>query len=49
MKPGGSMPHSQGFSNNPFHIASMEEDRSHFKILTGKHTGNKPLGRPSHR
>ena len=24
----------------------MEEDRTAFKILTGKHTVNKPLGRP---
>ena len=24
----------------------MEEGRSDFKILTGKHTGKRPLGRP---
>ena len=27
----------------------MEEYRSAFKILTGKPTGNRPLGRPRHR
>ena len=27
----------------------MEEDRSAFKILTGKPTGNRPLGRPRRR
>ena len=27
----------------------MEEDRSAFKILTGKPTGNRPLGRPNRR
>jgi hypothetical protein len=27
----------------------MEEGRSAFKILTGKHTGNIPLGRPRNR
>ena len=27
----------------------MEEDRSAFKILTGKPTGKRPLGRPRHR
>ena len=27
----------------------MEEDRTAFKILTGKPTGNKPLGRPRRR
>ena len=27
----------------------MEEDRSAFKILTGKLTGKRPLGRPRHR
>jgi hypothetical protein len=27
----------------------MEEDRSAFKILTGKPTGKIPLGRPRHR
>ena len=27
----------------------MEEGRSAFKILTGKHTGKKPLGRPKRR
>ena len=30
------------------HVARMEEDRSAFKILTGKPTGNIPLGRPRH-
>ena len=28
------------------HVARMEEGRSVFKILTGKPTGNRPLGRP---
>jgi hypothetical protein len=27
------------------HVARMEEGRSAFKILTGKHTGKRPLGR----
>jgi hypothetical protein len=27
------------------HVARMEEGRSAFKILTGKPTGKKPLGR----
>ena len=30
------------------HVARMEEDRSAFKILTGKPTGKKPLGRLRH-
>jgi hypothetical protein len=28
------------------HVARMEEGRSVFKILTGKPTGKRPLGRP---
>ena len=28
------------------HVARMEECRSAFKILTGKLTGRRPLGRP---
>ena len=28
------------------HVARMEEGRSAFKILTGKPTGMRPLGRP---
>ena len=28
------------------HAAGMEEDMSSFNILTGKHTGKRPLGRP---
>ena len=28
------------------HVARMEEDRSAFKISTGKPTGSRPLGRP---
>jgi hypothetical protein len=28
------------------HVARMEEGKSAFKILTGKPTGNIPLGRP---
>ena len=28
------------------HVARMEEGRSTFKILTGKPTGKRPLGRP---
>ena len=31
------------------HVAKMEEDRSAFKILTGKTTGKRPLGRPRRR
>ena len=31
------------------HVARMEEGRSAFKILTGKPTGKRPLGRPRHR
>ena len=31
------------------HIARMEEGRSDFKILTGKPTGKRPLGRPRRR
>ena len=31
------------------HVARMEESRSVFKILTGKPTGKRPLGRPRHR
>ena len=31
------------------HVARMEEDRSVFKILTGKPTGKRPLGRPRRR
>ena len=31
------------------HVARMEEGRSAFKILTGKHTGKRLLGRPRRR
>ena len=31
------------------HVARMEEDRSAFKILTGKPTAKRPLGRPRRR
>ena len=31
------------------HVARMEEGRRAFKMLTGKHTGKKPLGRPRPR
>ena len=31
------------------HVARMEEGRSAFKILTGKPTGKRPLGRPTCR
>ena len=31
------------------HIARMEEDRSAFKMLTGKYTRKRPLGRPRRR
>ena len=31
------------------HVARMEEGRSAFKILIGKPTGKRPLGRPSRR
>ena len=31
------------------HVASMEEGRSALKILTGKPTGKRPLGRPMRR
>ena len=30
-------------------VARMEESRSAFKLLTGKPTGKRPLGRPRHR
>jgi hypothetical protein len=31
------------------HVSRMEEGRSAFKILTGAHTGKRPLGRPGRR
>ena len=31
------------------HVAIMEESRSAFKMLTGKTTGKRPLGRPRRR
>ena len=31
------------------HVVTMEEGRSAFKILTGKPTGKRPLGRPRRR
>ena len=31
------------------HVARMEESRSAFKMLTGKPTGRRPLGRPRRR
>ena len=31
------------------HVARMEESRSALKILTGKPTGKRPLGRPRRR
>ena len=31
------------------HVARMEEGRRAFKILTGKTTGKRPLGRPRRR
>ena len=31
------------------HVARMEEGRSAFKILTGRTTGKRPLGRPRRR
>jgi len=31
------------------HVARMEEDRSAFKMFTGKPTGKRPLGRPRRR
>ena len=31
------------------HVARQEEGRSVFKIVTGKPTGNRPLGRPRRR
>ena len=31
------------------HVARMEEDRNAFKILKGKPTGKRPLGRPRRR
>ena len=30
-------------------VARIEKGRSSFKMLTGKHIANKPLGRPSDR
>ena len=31
------------------HVARMEEGRNSFKILTGKPTGKRLLGRPRHK
>ena len=31
------------------HLAGMEEDRSVFNILTGRHIGKRPSGRPRRR
>ena len=31
------------------HVVRLEEYRDAFKILTGKPTGKRPVGRPSHR
>ena len=31
------------------HVARMEESRSSFKIVTGRPTGKRPLGRPRRR
>ena len=31
------------------HVARMKEGRSAFKILTGKPTGKRPIGRPRRR
>ena len=31
------------------HVARMEEGRNALKILAGKHTGTRPLGRPRRR
>ena len=31
------------------HVVRMEESRSTFKMLTGKHTRKRPLGRPRRR
>ena len=31
------------------HLTRMEDDRSAFKILTGKSTGRRPLGRPKRK
>ena len=31
------------------HVARIEEDKSAYKILTGKPAGNMPLGRPRRR
>ena len=31
------------------HVARMQEGRSAFKMLTGKSTGKRPLGRSRHR
>ena len=41
----------RSFSQNGWagHLARMEEGRSAFKILTGKPTGKRPLGRPRRR
>ena len=33
----------------PGHVARMEEGRNAFKILIGKFTGKRPLGRPRRR
>ena len=31
------------------HVARMEKGISAFKLLTGKPTGKRPLGKPGHR
>ena len=31
------------------HVARMEKDRGAFKVLTGKSTGKRPVGRPERR
>ena len=31
------------------HVATMEEDRNALKILTGKPTGKRSLGKPRHK
>ena len=31
------------------HVARMEDSRNAFKIVTGKSTGKRPLGKPSRR
>ena len=45
------MPFFTGYKHTKWagHVARIEEGRGAFKILTGKPTGKRPLGRPRRR